>query len=64
MEVKIGDFGLAVYCNIHHKRKSVCGTFNYMAPEIFTAKDGYSIEIDIWSLGIATFIMLTGKFPF
>lgn len=43
MQVKIGDFGLAAYYNAQHKRRSVCGTLNYMAPEILTEKEGYSI---------------------
>lgn len=64
MTVKIGDFGLATALSVQKRRKSVCGTPHYMAPEIYASKDGYSFEIDLWSLGIIAFLLLVGRFPF
>jgi polo-like kinase 1 len=46
------------------KRRSVCGTPIFIAPEILEGKVGYSYEVDIWSLGVVTYVLLFGKFPF
>jgi len=53
MEVKLGDFGLAAkLCFQGEKRRTVCGTPNYIAPEVLDGKCGHSYEVDIWSLGV------------
>ena len=31
---------------------------------MFSSKDGYSFEVDIWSLGVTAFLLLSGRFPF
>ncbi len=41
----------------------MCGTLNYMAPEIFTG-NGYSQNVDKWSLGCVIYEMMEGKPPF
>lgn len=52
MELKIGDFGLAAKLEFTgEKRKTICGTPNYLAPEIINNL-GHSYEVDIWSLGV------------
>ena len=43
--------------------KRICGTAEYIAPEILSQK-GYGKEVDLWALGILTFEMLTGRPPF
>ena len=44
---------------------TVCGTYNYMAPEIFENNGkGYSFEVDIWSVGIIMYQLLTAKLIF
>lgn len=68
-KVKIADFGLAILMNEddeNNKKKSpICGTTNYLSPEIIQKKNkGMGFETDIWAVGVATFIMLTGKPPF
>jgi polo-like kinase 1 len=45
-------------------RKTMCGTPNYIAPEIFDKINGYSFEVDIWSIGVILYILLFGKPPF
>ncbi|KAJ3371986.1 Cell cycle serine/threonine-protein kinase cdc5/MSD2 [Kappamyces sp. JEL0680] len=66
LNLKIGDFGLAA--QIDHdgeRKKTICGTPNYIAPEIlFDTKNGHSFEVDIWSLGVVMYTLLIGKPPF
>ncbi|RXM31965.1 Serine/threonine-protein kinase PLK1 [Acipenser ruthenus] len=64
MEVKIGDFGLATKIEYDGERKkTLCGTPNYIAPEVL-CKKGHSFEVDIWSLGCILYTLLVGKPPF
>lgn len=64
MEVKIGDFGLATRLEFDGERKkTLCGTPNYIAPEVL-CKKGHSFEVDIWSLGCILYTLLVGKPPF
>ncbi|PQE04029.1 serine threonine kinase protein [Rutstroemia sp. NJR-2017a BVV2] len=70
MNVKIGDFGLAALLMSNKdmaacRRTTLCGTPNYIAPEILAKNNGgHDHAVDIWSLGIIIFAMLTGKPPF
>lgn len=65
MEEKIGDFGLATKLEFEGDRKrTICGTPNYIAPEILDGKQGHSYEVDIWSLGVIIYTLLIGKPPF
>lgn len=64
MEVKLGDFGLATKESFDGERKrTLCGTPNYIAPEVLTKK-GHSYEVDIWSIGCILYTLLVGKPPF
>lgn len=45
------------------RKQTLCGTPNYIAPEILTKK-GHSFEVDIWSLGCIMYTLLVGKPPF
>lgn len=64
MELKIGDFGLAAKIELlGEKKRTVCGTPNYIAPEILEGK-GHSYEVDIWSMGVIVYALLFGKAPF
>ena len=65
MKLKLGDFGLATKLDFEGERKrSLCGTPNYIAPEILDGKTGHSFEVDIWSIGVCIYILLIGRPPF
>ena len=65
MEIKLGDFGLAAKLEYEGERKrTICGTPNYIAPEILEDKNGHSYEVDLWSLGVIIYTFLIGKPPF
>lgn len=70
MNAKIGDFGLAALLLTGKdmqimRRTTLCGTPNYIAPEILEkGKKGHDHMVDIWSLGIIVYAMLTSKPPF
>ncbi|XP_074659891.1 serine/threonine-protein kinase PLK1-like [Tubulanus polymorphus] len=64
LEVKIGDFGLATRVDfLGERKKTLCGTPNYIAPEVL-GKKGHSYEVDVWSLGCILYTLLVGKPPF
>ncbi|KRT80153.1 protein kinase [Oryctes borbonicus] len=64
LHVKIGDFGLAAKIEFDGERKkTLCGTPNYIAPEILNKK-GHSFEVDIWSIGCIMYTLLIGRPPF
>ncbi|KAM5468275.1 Cell cycle serine/threonine-protein kinase cdc5/MSD2 [Microsporum audouinii] len=68
MNIKVGDFGLAALMlseKDEKRRKTLCGTPNYIAPEVLDkSKGGHNQKVDIWSLGVIFFAMLTGFPPF
>ena len=66
MELKVGDFGLAAKLDYDDEKKTtICGTPNYIAPEILdNHQKGHSFQVDVWSLGVVMFTMLVGKPPF
>ena len=65
MEIKVGDFGLAAKIEFEgERRRTICGTPNYIAPEVLENKNGHSYEVDIWSFGVILYTMLIGKPPF
>ncbi|XP_044527838.1 inactive serine/threonine-protein kinase PLK5 [Gracilinanus agilis] len=64
MEVKIGDLGLATKVGPGgHCHGGLCGTPNYLAPEVVSRK-GHSFQSDIWALGCIVYTALTGSPPF
>jgi len=63
MKVKIGDFGLATRIESGKRKKALCGTPNYIAPEVLEKK-GHGLEADVWSIGCIIFTLLVGNPPF
>lgn len=65
MQLKVGDFGLAAKVLFDgEKKRTICGTPNYIAPEILDAKIGHSYEVDYWSIGVILYTLLCGRPPF
>lgn len=60
--LKLCDFGL---CNSNSigNRNTVCGTLEYMAPEILN-ENSYDKSVDIWSLGVLLFELTNGQTPY
>ena len=61
--LKIADFGLARLLLEDTLATTCCGTPGYVAPEVLMAKP-YGKACDYWSIGVVTFILLSGTPPF
>ena len=59
--IKIIDFGTVK--EIQDRTSTIIGTSHYMAPEI-TKGEGYSFQVDIWSIAICMYEFFCGKLPF
>ena len=63
MICKLTDFGFACVMDPQQKMTLSLGSPLYMAPEVINSRS-YTSKVDIWSLGVITYILLTGKIPF
>ena len=61
--VKIADFGFAKHTQDLGQERAICGTADYIAPEILSARK-YGPAVDIWSSGVIAYILLGGYPPF
>ena len=62
-DIRILDFGLSKILGPYEKCDEPYGTLTYCAPEIII-DEPYSKAVDLWSLGIMTYLMVSGKLPF
>lgn len=62
---KIGDFGVSKVLKDSSKAESLKGTPNFLAPEVYLGKSGYTESVDLYSLGIVLYRLLNyGRNPF
>ena len=61
----LSDYGIATHCKEGEKRKTYCGTDEYLAPEVIRGEP-YDEKIDIWAIGILIYecVSSSGKTPF
>eukprot|EP01017_Pseudomicrothorax_dubius_P019586 TRINITY_DN2151_c0_g1_i12.p1 TRINITY_DN2151_c0_g1~~TRINITY_DN2151_c0_g1_i12.p1 ORF type:complete len:658 (+),score=80.69 TRINITY_DN2151_c0_g1_i12:131-2104(+) len=62
--LKLIDFGFAEVTDSFELHKLYCGTPSYMPPEIVTRTPYSGKPVDMWAVGILTYKLLTGCFPF
>ena len=60
---KIIDFGLASVIMPCETRTEGFGTIAYCSPEVILRKP-YSLSTDMWSLGVVSYVLISGYFPF
>lgn len=61
--VKLADFGLSVHVSSKKTLNTVCGTLDYLSPEMVNRKN-YKKFVDVWSLGVLCYEFLSGYPPF
>ena len=62
-DVKIVDFGLSKMVGPNEKCTEPFGTLSYVSPEILLQQP-YDKSVDIWSLGVIAYLLLSGTLPF
>ncbi|XP_067651218.1 serine/threonine-protein kinase H1 homolog [Haliotis asinina] len=63
-KIMITDFGLsAMRKGPENYMRTTCGTPEYIAPEILARKP-YTTQVDMWAMGVITYILLSGTMPF
>ncbi|CAL5339863.1 hypothetical protein CsSME_00023678 [Camellia sinensis var. sinensis] len=61
-DMRLIDFGLSDFIRPEERLNDIVGSAYYVAPEVLHRS--YSLEADIWSVGVITYILLCGSRPF
>ncbi|XP_028779797.1 CDPK-related kinase 3 [Neltuma alba] len=61
-DMRLIDFGLSDFIRPDERLNDIVGSAYYVAPEVLHRS--YSLEADIWSIGVITYILLCGSRPF
>ena len=62
-DIKLIDFGLGIILGPEEKSEQPFGTVSYVAPEVLCGNE-YDKSVDIWSLGVLSYLLLVGRLPF
>lgn len=62
-EIKLSDFGWSVHAP-NLRRTTMCGTLDYLPPEMLNGTGSHSENADLWSLGVLAYEFLCGVPPF
>lgn len=62
--IKLVDFGLGNTWQKEVKLETFCGSPYYAAPEMIAATPYTGPEVDVWSMGVVLYAMVSGRLPF
>lgn len=62
--INIIDFGFSVFDQENQRSNKLCGTPNYMAPEMFDESNFDLFKADVWAMGVVFYKVFSGNYPF
>ena len=64
LEISIVDFGFSAKLKNDKNESLICGTPQYMAPELLQKGEYDAKAVDVWAFGVILYQLFTKKFPF